>query len=116
MTETTQAASAPATEANATPEPDNPSLYHCIESYMRAFKRAKRQGKDHSTAIEIANKAFSTAIPLLSSNENTHNFVACVTYGMLLESISGPDGARLLYAAQVASGIRKQPTPPKSTE
>ncbi|MGP8271771.1 MAG: hypothetical protein ACLQLH_17040 [Terracidiphilus sp.] len=116
MTETTQASSAPTTEANATPDPENPSLDHCIEAYMRAFKRAKRQGKDHSSALEIADRAFRTAIPLPSGSENTRNFVACVTYGMLLEAISGPAGARLLYAAQVASGIRTQPAPPKSTD
>ena len=116
MTETTQAAPTPATEEKDTTEPDNPSFYHCLDSYMRAFKRAKRQGRDHSAAIKIANKAYSSAIPLLSSNDNIDDFVACVAHGMLLELISGPDGARLLYAAQVASGLRKQPTPPKSAQ
>jgi hypothetical protein len=116
MTETTQASPAPTTIAKDDSEPENPSLVECIDDYMRAYKRAKRQGKDDESALESADKAYCLAIPLLTSNENVRDFVACVAHGMLRGSISGSAGARLLYAAQVAAGIRTQPAPPKPAE
>jgi hypothetical protein len=116
MTETIEATPAPTTEENATPEGENSSLNYCIDAYMRAYKRAKRQGKGQSSALESADRAFRLAIPLLTGNENLRDFVVCVAHGMLLESISGPAGARLLYAAQVASGVRPRPAPPKPAD
>jgi hypothetical protein len=62
--------------------------------------------------------AFRKAIPQLSGQENIRDFIACVAYGMLIKAIPGAEGARLLYAAQVAnSTIRSQrtPTPPRGT-
>jgi hypothetical protein len=41
-------------------------------------------------------------MPPLSGHENIRDFIACVAQGILIEAISGSDGARLLYAAQVA--------------
>ena len=41
-------------------------------------------------------------MPPLSGHENICDFIACVAHGILIEAISGSDGARLLYAAQVA--------------
>ena len=53
--------------------------------------------------------AFCKAMPQLSGQENIKDFIACVAYGILIKAIPGPEGARLLYAAQVAnSAIRGQ--------
>ena len=41
-------------------------------------------------------------------------FIACVAYGMLIEAISGCDGARLLYAAQVAQSALRTPPGPQN--
>jgi hypothetical protein len=41
-------------------------------------------------------------MPPLSGPENIRDFIACVAHAMLIGAILGPDGARLLYAAQVA--------------
>jgi hypothetical protein len=50
-------------------------------------------------------------MPQLSGQESIRDFIACVAYGMLIKTIAGPDGARLLYAAQVAnSTVRSQRT------
>jgi hypothetical protein len=42
-------------------------------------------------------------MPPLSGARNIRDFVACVAHAMALTAIDGPDGARFLYAAQVAS-------------
>jgi hypothetical protein len=42
-------------------------------------------------------------MPPLTGARNICDFVARVAHAMALNAIDGPDGARLLYAAQVAS-------------
>jgi hypothetical protein len=49
-----------------------------------------------------AGRAFRQLMPPLSGHENIRNFIACAAQGILMDVISGSDGARLLYAAQVA--------------
>jgi hypothetical protein len=43
-------------------------------------------------------------MPSLSGPDNIRDFIACVAHGMLIGAIRDTDGARLLYAAQVARG------------
>jgi hypothetical protein len=110
MTETT-----PEAEGKPTPVSANPAVVRCCEAYACAYKDAKKQGKSDNGASLYAEKAFRAAMPLLSGSENIRDFIACVAHDMLIGAIAGPDGARLLYAAQVAhSTIRIQPPPPKS--
>lgn len=53
-------------------------------------------------------------LPTLDRADAVRDFIACVAVGMLLGAITGADGARLLYAAQVATASlralrRKEP-------
>ena len=65
-----------------------------------------------------AAKAFRMNLPTLDSADAVLDFIACVAQGMLLDVIAGPDGARLLHAAQVAnaalaaSASNNPPAPP----
>lgn len=124
MTETTQTPPAPTAEDKPSPVPSNPAVETCSKAYTRAYKAARKQSPGILHAEDEAEKAFCKAMPPLSGQENIRDFIACVAYGMLIKAIPGPDGARLLYAAQVAnSTVRSQrtklenssaPTPPGS--
>ena len=46
--------------------------------------------------------AYRLAMPPLSGYQNICDFIACAGYGMLLGAIKESNGAKLLYAAQVA--------------
>ena len=56
-----------------------------------------------------AHKAFQKSLPPLTGLENIQNFIACVAHGMLIGAILSRDGARLLYAAQVAMAAAHSP-------
>jgi hypothetical protein len=88
---------------------DNPAVARCSDAYESALKEAGEHGKDSVFAELDAEKAFRKALPPLSGLQNIRDFIACVAYGMLLGAISGTDGARLLYAAQVAHATIGKP-------
>ena len=97
--------------SNQTPEPPlNPScpasanhaVARCTRAYADAMQSATEQRKHHYDATKEAKNAYRQAMPPLSGHENICDFIACVAHGILIEAISGSDGARLLYAAQVA--------------
>ena len=115
MNETTQTSPAPAAEDKASPVSAKPAIARCCDAYTRAYEAARDRGKGDVFASLDAEKAFRNAMPPLSGYENIRDFIACVAHGMLIDAIAGPDGARLLYAAQVAhSTFRGQPAPLKS--
>jgi hypothetical protein len=112
MTEATQPAP---TAEDPKPVFANPAIARCCCASARAYKAALAQGKGKGSSDLDAEQAYRRAMPPLSGSENIRDFIACVAHGMLIGAIEGPDGARLLYAAQVAAtAVRSQPAPPKS--
>jgi hypothetical protein len=77
----------------------------------------RRQARDAGDSVIIsrvaAHKAFRKSLPPLTGRENIQNFIACVAHGMLIGAILSPDGARLLYAAQVAMAATQPKTSAK---
>jgi hypothetical protein len=94
MSETTHAQS---TESHA-----NTVVTNCIEAYADAMEDALERRQRPYEAAKEAGRAFRQLMPPLSGHENIRNFIACAAQGILMDVISGSDGARLLYAAQVA--------------
>jgi hypothetical protein len=82
----------------------------CEKSYVDATTHSMQEGKSESL-IRLAGKlAYCTAMPKLSGAGNIRDFIACVTYAMLLGIIPGSEGTRLLYGAQVAhTALTKRP-------
>jgi hypothetical protein len=97
--ETTPAPSA-AEEPNAAQE--NPAIAHCMSAWSRAWKIAEKAGRSDIYNSHESGIAYRHAMPPLTGEEHIRDFIACVAQGMLIGAIAGPDGARLLYAAQVA--------------
>lgn len=90
------------------PVSTNSSVARCCQAYSDAIKFARSQGKDGYKGMADAKWAYRNAMPTLSSPENIRNFIACLAHAMLLDVI---DGARLLYAAQVAHSALEKPSP-----
>jgi hypothetical protein len=98
----------------ASPVATNPAIVACCAAQEHARKAALAKGKGVVMATLIGFFAYRSTMPPLSGSDNIHDFIACTAHGMLIEAIDGPDGARLLYAAQVAHAtLRPVPTSAK---
>jgi hypothetical protein len=109
-TQTTEAAK-PEPQQPSQQEASNPSVNRCRHAYNQALRAALKNGKSQYSATTDAEKAYCAAMPPLSGSENIRDFIACVAQAMLIGAILGPDGARLLYAAQVAYQASAEPKP-----
>jgi hypothetical protein len=90
----------------SSPAATNPAVARCCQAYAHVLKAAMQQGMSQYAASSSAERAYREAMPPLSGPTNVRDFVACVTHAMLINAINGPEGTRLLYAAQVAHNIR----------
>jgi len=91
----------PETLHNA-PACTNPAVARCCAAWNHAFQQARAQGKGEIFSAMDAARAYRHSFPTLDCAESVCNFIACVAQGILLGAITGPDGSRLLYAAQLA--------------
>jgi hypothetical protein len=114
MTETTQSTPDSSTANEPAAEQENPAVARCMSAWALAYKEQKAKHKDDYEAAREAAKAFRNIMPSLSGYENICNFIACVAQGILIGSIEGKNGTKLLYAAQVALSSVHRPAPPKA--
>jgi hypothetical protein len=114
MTEAIETIAAPSAVEQPIAVPENPAIARCMNGWTCAYKMEKAKKNDHYEAVRKGNLGYRKAMPRLSGYENIRDFIACTAHGMLIGAIDGDDGARLLYAAQVALGtVRRQPVPEK---
>ena len=102
MAKMTPIQSAPPEADAFNPAVENLAVARCCAAHESAEQTAREKGKGDVYSAFYATKAFRKALPPLSGHQNICDFIACVAQGMLIGAISGTDGARLLYAAQVA--------------
>jgi hypothetical protein len=89
------------------------ALLERVETYLQA---EVKKGNDEVFAAYDADKAYREAMPPLSGYENIRDFIVCTAHGMLIGAILDKQGAKLLYAAQVALCMaRSESAPPKIT-
>jgi hypothetical protein len=87
---------------DARPALANPAVAQCFEAWTQASEAVYASEKSEYSANKAAAKAYRQALPALSGVANICDFIACTAYGILIEAIPAAEGARLLYAAQVA--------------
>jgi hypothetical protein len=92
------------------PARSNPAVARCCFARYRVYQQARARGKGELFAGMDAAQEYRQSLPALDSIEAVRDFIACVAQGMLLGAITGPDGARFLYAAQIASGALRRQT------
>ncbi len=88
----------------------NSAVARCCDAYAQTFRLVAAVKDQASNASYEAKEAYQRAMPPLDSPENIRDFIACVPHCILIEAISGSDGARLLYAAQVAHTALNAPS------
>jgi len=93
------------------PVPENPASALCYSQWQRVYQQEIAKGEHWVNAAKRAGLAYRKAMPSLSGEENIRDFVTCVAHGMLIGAIEGKDASKLLYAAQVASGLRVKAAP-----
>lgn len=80
-----------------------PAVEKCEAQYTKTAKEAIDEKKSKATIKSRSKLAYSHAMPRLNGATNIREFIACVAHGMLIDVFTGAEGARLLYAAQVAN-------------
>jgi hypothetical protein len=115
MTEAVHYLSAPCAPPDSSPALENAAVAHCCEVWELTRRQALNAGNSTVVARVAAHKAFQKSLPPLTGLENIRNFIACVAHGILIGAILGSDGARLLYAAQVAKGAAHSAAKPQKT-
>jgi hypothetical protein len=115
MTKTVPFFSAPVAPPDSSPALENPAVAHCCEVWESTRRQALNAGCNMVIARVAAHKAFQKSLPPLTGLENIRNFIACVAHGMLVGAILSPDGARLLYAAQIVKSAANSPARQRET-
>lgn len=82
----------------------NSAVELCRQAYDRAIEESKARNLDDFDTDEEACNAFREALPHLVTAIGIRDFIACVTYGMLIRVFDHATCTKLLYAAQVAVG------------
>ena len=86
------------------------AVRRCYDEWNKAYAEEYPRKKSDYEAGRAGNKAFREAMPTLAGHDNIRDFIACVAGGMLSEIINANEGAKFLYAAQVASGALNRDT------
>lgn len=112
---------------------DNPAVNHCIGAWNRAYHDAlaeldededeeenedededenededRDEDEDRVIAEKAAKSAFLRAIPALAGLNNIRDFIACVTYGEILDILPHYQAENLLESAKVALAAARQ--------
>jgi len=103
------AAGEPETSAKERPAP-NAALIRCMQAWQRAHKKAVNNHESGYDVKAASDTAFLRAMPPLSGPGNISDFIACVTYAILIGILRGKDAAHLFGAAKIAiANLRNQP-------
>jgi len=97
---------APAPIPSPDPARAKAAIKRCCNAWKRSFDASMEelQGQQFADvlAAHTAGKAYCSAMPVLSGQENIRDFIACTAHGMLIGAIAPQSSGQLLYAAQVA--------------
>lgn len=96
------------------PAMKNPALARCCKAWKRAYRAEYLKTDSEWKASDKAAAEFRAALPPLTTLNDCRDFVACITFGILIRAIAEKDGSKLLYAAQIAlSSFRNEQCSPK---
>jgi hypothetical protein len=95
---------------------DNKAVARCMTAWRYAYNKKRAElDEDESQypAERAACQAYLRAMPPLTGHKNISEFIACVTYAVIIKAIWPRDAEQYLAAAKVALGaIYHQPKPP----
>jgi hypothetical protein len=100
----------------SSPASANPAVARCCQAHALARKASLARDRSEYAANVSASNAYRNTLPPLSGSRNIRDFIACIAQAMLIQAIDGSEGARLLYAAQVASAAHNARSVQKSNK
>jgi hypothetical protein len=74
----------------------------CVKAFEQAISEQMKEKAKPELVKECGRIMYCNMLPKLVNRECIRDFIACVVHGMAVGIIPGPEGARLLYGAQVA--------------
>ncbi|UWZ84553.1 hypothetical protein [Occallatibacter riparius] len=83
----------------------------CNAAYEDTLAAEKARGLEIWKARDKAKEAFMRALPNLTARTSVCAYIACIGRAMALEIVTKPEGAKLLYAAQIAMNALPKPAP-----
>ena len=100
----------PVAKSSSKPPAQNPAVTRCLKAWNRVYKDfPKKNEYDEFDAERAGNVAYRAAMPNLIGIDNIRDFIACIAYGMLNDTVDKDLGTKLLYAAQVALVSSRDP-------
>ncbi|UWZ83184.1 hypothetical protein [Occallatibacter riparius] len=81
----------------------------CNAAYEDTLAAEKARGLESWKARDKAKEAFMRALPNLTADTSIRAYIACIARAMSLEIVTKPEGAKLLYAAQIAMNALPKP-------
>ena len=91
---------------------DNPSVSRCIRAWNRAYHQKINEDESDHEAEKAGRRYYLRAMPPLAGYENVRDFIACVTYALLIEIIRPFEAEHYFAAANVALGALRRETKP----
>lgn len=96
--------------------PRNAAIERCCLAEKRSRRDSRLKRIDIIETEIRADEAYRKALPDLVGYENIRDFIACVTHGMTINTITAFQASKFLYAAQVAlAALRREPRPSEAT-
>ena len=84
------------------------ALMRCSKAFTTAHRNAQKLGKSARESREMGVYAYKLNMPTMTTHDGVVQAIACIVAGMNLDIITGAEGSKLLYAAQVAlSALRE---------
>ena len=84
------------------PSVEQTAVARCRQIYCDTLAVGRDTGVSFHERKSNADHSYRCAMPALAGRRNIAAFIACVAQGMLFKIFNDSEGARLLYAAQVA--------------
>lgn len=84
-------------------------MKNCVLQAAGAIMRAQELDTDERDLRRAAIISYITALPTMTDKDSIHAYIACVAQGLAMGFIGGKKASKLLYAAQVALSVLKEP-------
>lgn len=85
------------------------NIRRCMQQTAKAKDYAAANGYTQQERRKLAIMAYKLAMPPMTDKPAIHSYIACVAYGIQVGVFNGRDASQLLYAAQVALSLLKEP-------
>jgi hypothetical protein len=85
------------------------TVKRCILAMSHEADKAEAEGISPWERKKRAQVAYKLYMPAMEDRDSIRAYIACVAHGISLKVFNGRDASQMLYAAQVAMSLVKEP-------